>query len=561
MGDDVVIKVVKPGIRETLIRDARLLRGVGAALQLVFSRYQPQRVINEFCDYTLKEVDLRREADNCETFHANFADQPDVIFPKIYREISSQSVLVMEYLEGLRPDSPAAQALPLADREKLVDLGTGSIIQMIYRDGFFHADLHPGNLVVLPGPQVGYIDLGMVGRLDNDLRRTLLYYYYSLVMGDADNAARYLAAVAEPGPGGDPDGFRREVSEIAGRWKRASTYEGFSLAQLTLESVSKGAQFRMYFPVELVLMVKSLITYESVGNMLLPGFDVAEVSRSHVRKVFIAQFSPIRLFQEELRGAPDLVDALIKVPSLVTEGLRVLERATKQRQENPLAGLRGTMLAAASASSRGRSSWRSTAPWPAWASALRAGLPPRVAEVTRMTYHDPDPDHRQEALGALPAGLRARCRGASARPDQRELVPREDLRRGADPGEGADHPRRESQRQRLPVRRDRVRRSALEARRLHAGVQAAHRVREGAELRLVDAPLRHRRFLAARRRRGHALRQLRGPAAPEGARAVFPRGGAGDREGIPPPLPAAALQHELRAASARARRRRCCRST
>lgn len=345
MGDEVVIKVVKPGIRETLLRDAKLLRGVGAALQLVFSRYQPHRVINEFCDYTLKEVDLRREADNGETFQANFVDQPDVIFPKIYRELSSESVLVMEYLEGLRPDSPAAQALPLADREQLVDLGTGSIIRMIYRDGFFHADLHPGNLVVLPGPQVGYIDLGMVGRLDNDLRRTLLYYYYSLVMGDADNAARYLAAVAEPGPGGDPDGFRREVSEIAGRWKRASTYEGFSLAQLTLESVSKGAQFRMYFPVELVLMVKSLITYESVGNMLLPGFDVAEVSRSHVRKVFIAQFSPMRLFQEELRGAPDLVNALIKVPSLVTEGLRVLERATKQRGDNPLAGLRGTILA------------------------------------------------------------------------------------------------------------------------------------------------------------------------------------------------------------------------
>ena len=346
MGDEVVIKVVKPGIRETLIRDARLLRGVGVALQVVFSRYQPHRVINEFCDYTLKEVDLRREADNCETFQANFADQPDVIFPKIYRELSSQNVLVMEYLEGLRPDSPAAQALPLADREKLVDLGTGSIIKMIYRDGFFHADLHPGNLIVLPGPQVGYIDLGMVGRLDNDLRRTLLYYYYSLVMGDADNAARYLCATAEIGPGGDPEGFRREVSEIAGRWKRASSYEGFSLAQLTLESVAKGAQFRMYFPVELVLMVKSLITYESVGHMLLPGFDVADVSRSHVRKVFIAQFSPVRLFQEELRGAPDLVDALIKVPSLVTEGLRVLERATKQRSENPLAGLRGTILAA-----------------------------------------------------------------------------------------------------------------------------------------------------------------------------------------------------------------------
>jgi ubiquinone biosynthesis protein len=346
-GDDVVIKMVKPGIRETLITDSKLLRGVGASLQLIFSRYQPQRIIKEFCDYTLKEVDLRREADNCDTFHANFADQPDIIFPTIFRDYSSQTVLTMEFLDGHRPDSKKAQALPLEERERLVDLGTGAIIQMIYKDGFFHADLHPGNLVVLPGPQCGFIDLGMVGRLDNELRRALLYYYYSLVMGDAENAARYLASVAEPGRRGDPEGFKREVAEISGRWKRAASFEGFSLAQLTLESVSKGAQFRMYFPVELVLMVKSLITYESVGHMLLPGFDVAEKSRSHVRRVFIGQFSPVRLFQEELRGAPDLVDALLKMPSLVTDGVRVLERSIKRPSENPLSGLRGTLIAGA----------------------------------------------------------------------------------------------------------------------------------------------------------------------------------------------------------------------
>lgn len=372
-GDDVVIKVVKPGIRETLTRDAKLLRGVGAVLQLFFSRYQPDKVINEFCEYTLREVDLRREADNCETFQANFADEPDVHFPRIFREYSSQSVLTMEFLDGLRPDSPGAQALPLADREKLVDLGTGSIIKMIYRDGFFHADLHPGNLVVLPGPMVGYIDLGMVGRLDNDLRRSLLYYYYSLVTGDPENAARYLASVAEPGRGGDPDGFRREVSEISGRWKRAASFDGFSLAQLTLESVSKGAQYRMYFPVELVLMVKSLITYESVGHMLLPGFDVAEFSRSHVRRVFLAQFSPLKIFQEELRGAPDLMDALLKMPSLVTEGVRVLERATKRPAENPLAGIRGTLLAVGCLVA-GAILAGFRVPWPLWGALFALGL-------------------------------------------------------------------------------------------------------------------------------------------------------------------------------------------
>lgn len=364
-GDQVVLKVVKPGVRETLRRDARLLRFLASGLQAVLSRYEPKRIINEFVDYTLREVDLHREATNAETFAANFRDVSDVVFPTIFRRWSGESVLCMEFLDGRRPDSPAAQDLSLEEREHLVDLGALSIIRMIYQDGFFHADLHPGNLLVLPGPKVGFIDLGMVGRLDSELRRLLLYYYYSLVTGDAESAARYLAAVAQPGPRGDPAGFRREVVEISSRWKQAANFESFSLGQLVLESLSRGAQYRMYFPVELVLMVKALITFEGVGHVLLPGIDVAQVSRTHVRRIFVNQFSPVRLVHEQLRAAPDLVDAFAKMPLLVTEGLRVLEQTTRRPRESPFAGLPAVIIA-------GFSLLAATlllaldGPWPVW---------------------------------------------------------------------------------------------------------------------------------------------------------------------------------------------------
>ena len=143
------------------------------------------------------EVDLSREADNAETFASSFKDQPDIVFPKIYREYCNQNLLCMEFLDGIKPTDAAAERLGQADRERLVDLGAEAIICMLYRDGFFHADLHPGNLIVLPGPRAGFIDLGMIGRFDDQLRRTLLYYYYCLVMGDSENAPRYLAALAD----------------------------------------------------------------------------------------------------------------------------------------------------------------------------------------------------------------------------------------------------------------------------------------------------------------------------------------------------------------------------
>jgi ubiquinone biosynthesis protein len=350
-GEEVILKAIKPRVRETIERDTILLRFFGRFLQTFLARYQPQRIIDEFCDYTLRELNLRREADNAETFAANFRDLPDVIFPRIHRRYSSRDVLCMDYIGGVPPDSPAARALPPAARERLIDLGAAAILRMLYRDGFFHADLHPGNLRLLvegERVQVAFIDLGMVGRLDQDLRRTLLYYYFSLVMGDAENASRYLLAAAELGPGADAHGFRREAEEVSRRWRRAPTFEGFSIGQLILRSIAAGAHFRVYFPVELVLMVKAIITFEGVGHLLQPNFDVADVSQAHIRRLFLNQFSPLRLMREGLRGAPEIFDALVKAPLLVTEGLRVLETSRRPPRERPLSGLRGSLLAGAS---------------------------------------------------------------------------------------------------------------------------------------------------------------------------------------------------------------------
>jgi ubiquinone biosynthesis protein len=287
-GERVILKVVKPGIRETLRRDVVLLKILGRVLQVFAGRFQPKRVIDEFCHYTLREVDLRLEADNAETFAANFKDQPDIVFPKIYRDLSGPSVLCMEFFDGVKPDSAAAKAMPLEDRERCIDLGASAIIRMLYRDGFFHADLHPGNLIILPGPKCGFIDLGMVGRFDEELKRTMLYYFYCMVTGDAENAARYLIALADIGRKSNRKAFQREVEEICRRWHRTANFEEFSLGQLIMESVAKGGQFHIYFPVEMVLMVKAIVTFEGVGNLLVQSISSRDIATVQVIVLIIS---------------------------------------------------------------------------------------------------------------------------------------------------------------------------------------------------------------------------------------------------------------------------------
>ena len=352
-GEEVVIKVIKPGIRDVITSDLKLLELFGVFLQWILPPYQPKQIIEEFSAYTKREIDFDYEADHAEIFAANFQDVEGIVFPDVYRELSTGDVLTMEYLGGLRPGSEAALELSEAERQRVIDLGASAIIRMLYKDGFFHADLHAGNLKIMPGDrpadlQIGFIDLGMVGRFRSDLKRRMLYYYYALVRGDVESAARYLIDMARVGEGGDPQGFRRAVSDMARHFLMRSKKGSISLAQVILRSLSLGGRYRVFFPVEMTLMVKALVTFEGVGRTLDPDLDVVAVSRRHVQRIFRERFNPWTLGSEVLGSAPELVDAALKLPQLLTSGVSQLEESlTEQPTGSPLEGLRSGILAGA----------------------------------------------------------------------------------------------------------------------------------------------------------------------------------------------------------------------
>jgi ubiquinone biosynthesis protein len=352
-GDEVVVKVIKPGIRDVITSDLKLLEIFGVFLQWILPRYQPKQIIEEFSAYTKREIDFDYEADHAEIFAANFQDVDGIVFPEVYRDLSTGDVLTMEYLGGIRPGSKASLELSEAERQRVIDLGASAIIRMLYKDGFFHADLHAGNLKIIPGDrpedlQIGFIDLGMVGRFRSDLKRRMLYYYYALVRGDVEGAARYLTDMARVGEGGDPQGFRRAVSDMARHFLMRSKQGSISLAQVILRSLSLGGRYRVFFPVEMTLMVKALVTFEGVGRTLDPDLDVVAVSRHHVQRIFRERFNPWTLGSEMVSSAPELVDVALKLPQLLSTGVSHLEESmTEQPPNDPLAGVRGSILAGA----------------------------------------------------------------------------------------------------------------------------------------------------------------------------------------------------------------------
>jgi len=346
-GENVVLKVIKPHIRETILSDIKLLKILGNFLAFIIPQYQPKTIIEEFCRYTEKEVDLTYEADHSDMFNANFSEYEDVVFPKIYREYSSEDVLCMEFFDGVKPNDPAV--FELYDKKeihKIVDLGTGSIIKMLYQDGFFHADLHAGNLIVLPGPKVGFIDVGMVGRFDQKIKYNMLYYFYYLVNDDIENSAKFLFSMATLGKNGDGIGFKRAVIDLSNRFRLQAAYGNFSIAKLILESLSIGAKYHVFFPVEMTLMVKALVTFEGVGIFLDPNLDIPSLSQRHIELIYKERYNPKLLGQHVLQAVPEMVDLIMRLPEIIHNTTRFWESTIDDNNNsNPMAGLRSGLIA------------------------------------------------------------------------------------------------------------------------------------------------------------------------------------------------------------------------
>ncbi|NTW72054.1 MAG: hypothetical protein HGA49_07430, partial [Eubacteriaceae bacterium] len=127
--------------------------------------------------------------------------------------------------------------------------------------------------------------MGMVGRFTRDMRKRLFYYFYSLVTGDPESAARYLTSLTIPGKGADIEGFRRAASDLYTRWLTMPNIKDFSLAQVILQSVLLAGHYHIQYPGEIILMVKALITIEGVGYIFDPEIDIPTAARKHVRSI------------------------------------------------------------------------------------------------------------------------------------------------------------------------------------------------------------------------------------------------------------------------------------
>jgi ubiquinone biosynthesis protein len=327
---EVVVKLQRPNIKDTIERDIDLLYFMARAIERSVPEskvYSPVRLVAEFDRAITAELDFMLEADNAERFTRNFAtfEKGLARFPLVYRQASSKKVLTLEFLAGKKVtelDTSNGRG------ERLAKNAVAIIVKQIFEDGFFHADPHPGNLIIQGDddpPVIAMIDLGLVGRLTPQLRDKTVDLMVAAASEDYTAITDALYAIGTPTKKIDRREFEAEVTVLADKYL-GKQLKDIELSGLLRDLIGGAVKYGLEVPPDFMLVGKALMTVEGIGKQIYPELDVFEEVKPYFLRLLWLRYSPEKLSHELIRGMSKLGGAAAGMPLQLGEILEDLRR-------------------------------------------------------------------------------------------------------------------------------------------------------------------------------------------------------------------------------------------
>lgn len=330
-GQEVVVKIRRPGVSETIGADVRLLERIAASAVRHWPElepYRPVELVREFARSLARELDFTQECRNAERIAGQFAGHPEVVIPKVIWTWTHEGVNVQEWIDGIPGGDLARVDEAGLDRQELARKGAALVMKMVITDGFFHADPHPGNVIYLPGNRIALIDFGMVGKLSDRRRSELLDLLLGLVKRDAESVVEVLLDWT--------GGGRVSVATLAADIDNfLDAYHGVPLAELNLgrlllDVTSVLRAHRLMLPADLALLIKVFITLEGLGRGLDPSFHMAQEALPLLRTAVRARYRPAALWQQAWRSVQRAASVLGGLPDDLVRMVRAVRRSGVQ---------------------------------------------------------------------------------------------------------------------------------------------------------------------------------------------------------------------------------------
>lgn len=311
-GTRVVLKVRRPGIRQKVEADLRLLARLAEVAETEFhelARYRPRMLVRQLSRSLRDELDLRIEAKNTQLIGGNCAELEGVVVARIHDQWTREALLVQSELLGTSAAEWARTGEPAdLDRKGIAAAGARAILEMVFVHGHFHADPHPGNFLFLDGENIGLLDFGMVGRLSEGRRRELVRILLAIVTRD-DRALVDLLLEWAGDSDVDVEAFQQDCRSFIDR------YEGVPLRDLDAGAVLMDLtdlirENDLFLPADVAMLVKVFVTLEGFGRLLDPDFDMSACVEPFAERLVKSYGSPLELFRRNARDTAALLSSL-----------------------------------------------------------------------------------------------------------------------------------------------------------------------------------------------------------------------------------------------------------
>lgn len=324
-GKNVVVKIQRPGIQRTIKVDLEIMMHLAGLMELHLEGWdiqRPTRIVEEFARTLEKELDYTLEAAHMERFARQFEDEPAVYVPQVYREATTSRVLTMEHISGIKASDIDRLEKEGLDRSEIARQGLILIMKQIFVHGFFHADPHPGNIFVLPDNVICYIDFGMVGRLDLEMRERFADLLMSIVHRDEREATKVLLRLTLSEEEPNYPALQRDTAEFMDKhcYRPLKDVDLGALLHQLLEMATK---HRLGVPPDLFLMIKALSTVEGLGRILDPDLDVIEQATPFIKHIQLNRIHPRRIAKDMASSGTDLFHLLKDIPGEVRTILKL----------------------------------------------------------------------------------------------------------------------------------------------------------------------------------------------------------------------------------------------
>ena len=328
-GKKVAVKIQRPDVKKIMETDIEIMFYVAKLLEAripKIRKFSPVQIIEEFSKWTEKELDFKREAMNAKIFAKNFSKSKTVRIPEIYSDLTSGKILTMDFIDGIELHNIEEIKRKKINLIPLLNNGFDAVLTQVFVHGFFHADPHPGNILITKDKKIAFVDFGIVGHFDEELKAKSIDLFYGIISNNPETIVTTLADLSRVEIE-DGDELKYEISDLL-EPLQSSDITNVRVSRILEEILELALNHGIKTPMAFVLFGKTIITLEGIALEYDPAFNIVESSRPFIEKLMRQRYNPVYQFNQLMKNMVKFKRFAEQLPDQTTRALKKIEKGT-----------------------------------------------------------------------------------------------------------------------------------------------------------------------------------------------------------------------------------------